>query len=220
MEENVAVYTALREHILQKENQIANETIYMYVTYFALLAIGSIWNSWFSLVSFISLIVFQSMINGDQFAVTKASLYIRIFFETKRNDIHWEQLHQDPYCLSVISGTVNKTVGWYICKYGATILSILSFLSIIIPILHDSNYHLYALTSVETIRSIIAFILCSITIYMNKLYFTLRDNKNSNEKLAQAIEAFYKTVKEESISNISTMKAENHNDVSQFSKSN
>lgn len=88
MNENIAVYEALRAHILQKESQIANETIYMYVTYFALLAIGSIWSSWFSLVPFFSLIVFQSMINGDQWAITKASAYIKIFFEEPRDDIH------------------------------------------------------------------------------------------------------------------------------------
>lgn len=29
MNENIAVYEALRAHILQKESQIANETIYM-----------------------------------------------------------------------------------------------------------------------------------------------------------------------------------------------
>lgn len=103
MNENIAVYEALRAHILQKESQIANETIYMYVTYFALLAIGSIWSSWFSLVPFFSLIVFQSMINGDQWAITKASAYIKIFFEEPRDDIHWEQLHHD--ILERLAGT-------------------------------------------------------------------------------------------------------------------
>ncbi len=108
MKEDISVYNALREHILHTENQISNETIYMYVTYFALLVIGNIWDEWMSLASFIDLIVFQSMINGDQWSVTKASIYITIFFETKHRGIHWELLHQDPEYKSVFSRTVKK----------------------------------------------------------------------------------------------------------------
>lgn len=81
MEEDLSVYVALREHILQKEGQIANETIYMYVTYFALLAIGSIWKNWMSLLPFVGLIVFQTMINEEEWEIGKASVYIKVFLK-------------------------------------------------------------------------------------------------------------------------------------------
>ena len=93
--ENLIVYQSIREHILQKETEVTNELTYMYVTYFGLLVSGAIWSSWLSLVSFIDLIVFQAMINRSQLSITKATMYIQIFFEEKRGDIHWESLHQD-----------------------------------------------------------------------------------------------------------------------------
>lgn len=203
MNENIAVYEALRAHILQKESQIANETIYMYVTYFALLAIGSIWSSWFSLVPFFSLIVFQSMINGDQWAITKASAYIKIFFEEPRDDIHWEQLHHDIFLLSVVNGTINRTIGWYIYKCGATILSVLSFLSILLPILHDVDYQFNLISAYLAVRIVAALILCMITVYMNKQYFPLRDERDTNQSLVTAIRTFYKEVLQNNSTNLS-----------------
>lgn len=191
MQENIAVYEALRAHILEKENQIANETVYMYVTYFALLAVGSIWNSWISLVPFFSLIVFQSMINSDQWSITKASTYIKVFFEEPYKNIHWESLHHDTFCMSVLNEKLNKTVGWYISKWGATTLSFLSFLSILFPELHEANYNFYGIPSFSTVRIVIAAILCVITIYVNKQYFPVRNEKNGNLQLENAIRAFY-----------------------------
>lgn len=200
MEENLAVYETLRAHILQKENQIANETIYMYVTYFALLTVGSIWNSWISLLPFLILIVFQSMVNSDQWAITRASIYIRVFFESKRNDIHWESLHQDSFCIAVFTGATSRTIGWYICKWGAAILSLLSFLAILVPILHGANYQLNEISSYLTAEIVIAFILCMIAIYVNIQYFASRDEQSRNQKLAQAICDFYAKAAKESVS--------------------
>ena len=80
MKENIAVYETLRNSIVSCEERIANEKIYMYVVYFAMLAF-SFERSWMILVSYLVLIVFQTLINGDRMAVEKASTYIRIFFE-------------------------------------------------------------------------------------------------------------------------------------------
>lgn len=196
MGENIVVYEALREHIIHKEDQIDNETIYMYVTYFALLAVGTIWNSWISLAPFISLIAFQSMINGDQWSVTKASLYIKIFFETERNDIHWELLHQDPFYLSVHFGTIKKTVGWHVCKYGSTFLAILSFLAILVPILHASNYQIDSISPASIIRITLALALCIVTVHVNRQYFSLCDSEGPSKNLAKVINDFYKNYKD------------------------
>ena len=198
MQEDITVYEALRAHILQKEGQIANETIYMYVIYFALLTIGSIWNDWMSLLSFVSLIVFQSMINEEQWEIGKASIYIRVFFETQCSDIHWESLHVDPFYSSVFLSTIRKTVGWYISKCGATILSILSLVSIIIPILYTYNYQISNIPLIPSARIIFAVLLCIVTIFVNKQYFSVRESEKVKIGLTDAISTFYKNSRKDS----------------------
>lgn len=190
IQENIVVYEALREHILHKEDEMTNETIYMFVTYFALLAAGNIWNSWLSLISFIDLIVFQSIINESQWSVTKASMYIITFFESKRNDIHWELLHHDPFYLSVWKET-NVNIGWYIYRFGTSLLSIISLLTILIPPLHSANYQFNALPTTATAQIFIAIALCLVTVYINTLYFSVQGNKELHGKVEQAIIEFY-----------------------------
>lgn len=214
MKENIAVYESLRAHILQKESQIVNETIYMYVTYFAVLTVGSIWNSWFSLLPFFSLIVFQSMINTDQWAITKASTYIRVFFEEPRNDIHWESLHYDTFCLSVLNSTCNKTIGAYIYKWGTTTLALLSLLSILIPILNETNYQVLTIPSYEVVRMLVAFILFMVTVYVNKQYFLLKSGQGADQQLANAIGEFYRKSVNESSSAPNMQNLEKRNESS------
>lgn len=198
MKENLVVYSALRDHILHKEDQISNETIYMYVTYFALLAVGSIWNQWVALATFIDLIVFQSMINGDQWSIIKASIYIKTFFETKSDDIHWESLHTYPYYQSVFGETIRKTVGWNICKRGAEILSVFSFLSILFSELSKCNYSYQNILPGAAIRIALAFFLLLTTIFVNKQYFSLRGNRDMDKKLEQVMDEFYGKAERES----------------------
>lgn len=189
MKENLVVYEALRAHILQKQNQIANETIYMYVTYFALLTVGSIWDNWIYLLSFLTLIVFQSLINSDQWAITRASVYIRIFFEEKHYGIHWESLHQDS---DVFSGAIIRTIGWYFSKCGATILSLISFIYTFFTILHEVNYQLNSITFYLAAKIIFAFFLCMLTIHVNIQYFSSRDEQGVNlKKFTEAVRDFY-----------------------------
>lgn len=195
MKESMSVYEALREHILQKECQITNEIIYMYVTYFALLTIASIWNDWMSLMTFIDLIVFQSLINEEQWEIGKASVYIEIFFEKQYDDIHWETLHRDPFYIAVFSGSIRKTIGWYISKCGSSILSILSFLSIFIRILHASSYQLFSISFDPAMRIVLAFLLCMITICVNRQYFSVREGERLKRSLTEAIKEFHANMK-------------------------
>ena len=163
----------------------------MYVTYFALLSIGAIWNSWISLVTFISLIVFQSMINSDQWSITSASIYIRIFFEEQRNDIHWELLHADSM-FSLAYEAANENLGWYFRKYGASFLAMFSLLAILLPPLRESGFNFYNLSLSDLIQIMFAFILCILTIYVNHLYFSLRNNNGNNaQRLSDAVRLFY-----------------------------
>lgn len=193
MQEDIAVYEALRAHILQKECQIANETIYMYVSYFALLAIGSIWNDWISLLPFLVLIVFQSMINEEEWEICKASMYIKTFFEKQRKDIHWESLHEFQSYSLVFSNIIHKTIGWYISKCSAIILSVLSFVCILLPILHNYNYQILNVSFAPTARIIFAGLLMTVTIWINRKFFSIRENEKLKSKLAEAIKEFYET---------------------------
>lgn len=191
MEENIAEYEALRAYMLHKENEIMNETIYMYVTYFALISIGSIWNSWLSIITFLDLIVFQSMINGSELSITKASIFIRVYFESSRSDIHWETLHTDEKFRRAYD-KLNHSIGWFLCKYGATILATTSYLSILWQVCSTLEWNLNDLTLVQVIQIFLALGLCLLTIYVNRLYFVTRDEKNSKsrQELTNSIKSF------------------------------
>lgn len=181
--ENLIVYQSIREHILQKETEVTNELTYMYVTYFGLLVSGAIWSSWLSLVSFIDLIVFQAMINRSQLSITKATMYIQIFFEEKRGDIHWESLHQDSKFLSAYN-KVNGNIGWRLCTYGATILAIVSFLYVLIPVLYVYKMSFNLVEPQDIIRVLIAAVLMILTSYVNYLHSaTLNGEKSENLRI-------------------------------------
>lgn len=192
MRENLLVYEALRENILHKEDSITTSIIYMYVTYFALLAIGFVWNHWISLISFIDLIVFQSMINSNQWAVLKSSYYIKIFFENERNDIHWETLHGDKR-YKLVYDEVNRNVGWYFCKYGSSFLSVISFLAILFSNMQICAWDFEALFVSAKAQIVLSFILCIVTVYINLQYFHMRNEENDcvSQKLFAVIHTFY-----------------------------
>lgn len=193
MEENIAEYELLRENILHIEDRITNEVIYMYVTYFALLAISSIWDNWLSLISFIDLIIFQSMINTELWGLKKSSIYINVFFETKRNDLHWELMHINPSYDSAYS-KINKGLGWYICKGSSSFLAIVSFLVILIPILHLSNWNFCAISDEEFAKIVLSLVLCALAISINEKYFRIRDDKTVDDQLFDLIKNFYKNI--------------------------
>lgn len=187
--ENLIVYQSIREHILQKETEVTNELTYMYVTYFGLLVSGAIWSSWLSLVSFIDLIVFQAMINRSQLSITKATMYIQIFFEEKRGDIHWESLHQDSKFLSAYN-KVNGNIGWRLCTYGATILAIVSFLYVLIPVLNIYRMNFNLVEPQDIIQVLIAAVLMILTAYVNYLHAATLSCEKS-EDLRIVMRGFY-----------------------------
>lgn len=78
--EEIAVYEALRNSIVSIEERVINTKCYMYVLYFTLLGFGLEFPH-LLIISYLVLIVFQTMINGDKLGAEKASAYIRIFFE-------------------------------------------------------------------------------------------------------------------------------------------
>lgn len=82
--EELIVYEMVRNTIISCEERVRNETIYMYVIYFAMLSFA-FENNWLFLVTFIVLISFQSMMYADRLSIEKASAYIQVFL--KRADI-------------------------------------------------------------------------------------------------------------------------------------
>ena len=181
MQENIVVYETLRNSIISCEERITNEKIYMYVVYFTLLAFG-FEHRGMLLVSYLVLIVFQTLINGDRIAVEKASTYIRVFFE-ENSDIHWETLHKEQQHLKAyIEATRN--VGWYIEKYGASLLALISFLVLLIISLQQ-----YGLPLGLVIELILAGLLCIVVIFINtKLYI---NNGDTGGDLENSIREFY-----------------------------
>lgn len=197
MQEDISLYNSIRENILHIEDRILNATIYMYVIYFTILTISSsssTLSSWAILITFIDLIVFQSMINNELWALKKASIYINVFFESKRNDMHWELLHIDGNYDKTYNRT-NKKIGWYIYKYSAAFLALISLLAtlfseIYVFILENSVCILSSFSSI--IKIILSIILCILTIHINKSYFRIRDSKVDIEaELFNFMEEFY-----------------------------
>lgn len=192
MKEDLAVYQALRENILHKERIYIDLTINMYITYFALLAAGVFWSSWLSLISFLDLIVFQSMINSNQWSLSKASFYISEFFEKEYDNIHWESLHRyKTYCINYASFTRN--IGWYICKLGASFLAVISFSAILFPNLIATKWDFIALSPIVTVQICIALALCLLTIYINAIYIRMRnDPQYCDERISDIIQHYHK----------------------------
>ena len=90
--ENLHVYDTLRNEIIQMEESQMTYTVYMYTVFFAVFAFGLKYRILFLLAQIV-LIIFQSLINYRVWLRHKVSAYIITFFETPRNDIHWESLH-------------------------------------------------------------------------------------------------------------------------------
>lgn len=172
----------------------------MYVIYFAILTISatsSALSSWAILFTFIDLIVFQSLINNELWSLKKASIYINVFFESKRNDMHWELMHRDENYDKMYSRT-NKNIGWYIYKSSAAFLATISLLVIIFSELHvltlDNSADILSFVS-SIVKISLSAILYLLTIHINRLYFRMRSGKlngnNANTELFNFLEQFY-----------------------------
>lgn len=189
-QEHIAVYETLRSSIISCEERIVNEKIYMYMAYFALMTFG-IDRRWTVLFSYLLLIAFQTLINGEKMSVKRCSTYIRVFFEN-RNDslIHWETLHtkeNEDY----IQSYVRKTRGaiWHhIEKFSASFLAITSLLILLFTSLQEYNFS--ELPSGLTIEIIFSVLLCVFVIYINGKLYT--DDKDSEDTWEKDIKDYYK----------------------------
>ena len=171
--EQLAEYEALRNSIISCENKISNETIYMYIAYFALAAFG-FEQIWVLFLSYLVLIVFQTMVNEDRVNIERTSTYIRVFFED-RYDIHWEHLNADGKHMDVFR-KYYRTIGWYITKFGPSILAFLSTICIVRILLNKDNS---STISVTIAQLMIAILLFHTVLYLNRKYY-----ENNKRKLS------------------------------------
>lgn len=112
IQENMVVYESLKNSALHCEDGIRNARLQMYTVYFVMLPFSFAYHGIF-LVTFIVLIAFQTIINTEKIAIERISSYIRVFFEEKRDDIHWSLLNKDSIHLDSYSKQY-KNLGWYI----------------------------------------------------------------------------------------------------------
>ena len=181
--EEIAVYEALRNSIVSIEERVINTKCYMYVLYFTLLGFGLEFPH-LLITSYLVLIVFQTMINGDKLGAEKASTYIRIFFEESR-EIHWESLHKDPNHYQAYK-KVTRDIGWYIDKYSAVILAVISFILFALSIHAKTNENCIML--LDVVNLFISFLLCALTIYINIKQYS--NNGKDLGKIEETIREF------------------------------
>lgn len=190
IQENIVVYEALRNTVLHCEDGIRNAKIYMYTVYFALMSFGFKYRLLF-LISFVVLIAFQAMINQDRLAIQRASSYIRVFFETKRDDMHWSLLNKDKSHATTYTEQY-KNIGWYIDFAGASILSAFSFLIILITNLYYCRFRICKVPTIAWLEIVFAILLCGLTIYTNKKSYIVSTKNNAAIKIIDAsVEDFY-----------------------------
>ena len=178
MEENMAVYEALRNELIRLQEATTNETIYMYITYFALLTFGYKYE-WMLLVSFIVLIVFQSIITREWWLITKCSAYICTFFEIPRKDMHWESFHRfDKY--KELNNKLDKELYWRIYRWSATFLAGVSLIALIILAFEKYSKNGFSLSEVVII--IAGIILFHVVLFTNRRVFSKSDEDTTGLK--------------------------------------
>ena len=189
-EENEMAYSALRDTILHCEDGIRTARIQMYTVYFVMLGFG-FERQWLLLVTFLVLISFQAMINEGRIAVERASSYIRIFFETKRNDIHWSLLNKDEEHLSVYRLRF-QNIGWHVNTVGASLLAVVSLVTLLVTNLNKYGHQLCELPASVWIEAVIAAVLCFTVFRVNGKYYTGKKRHRSTIKdIDASIEQFY-----------------------------
>lgn len=190
-EEELSVYEALRNSIVSAEERVINTKCYMYVLYFTLLGFGLEFPH-LLMVSYLVLIVFQTMINGDKLGAEKASTYIRVFFEESRA-IHWESLHKDSKHYQVYK-KATRDIGWYIDKYSATILSAISSILFTLSVFQKSIGD--CVLPLDVVSLFVSYLLCGLAVYINLKQYS--NNGKATGEIEETIREFKATCYKES----------------------
>lgn len=185
LKESDMVYKALRDSIIHCEDGMRSSRHCMYSVYFIMVTFA-FQQRWVFLLSFLVLISFQSMINSGHLAVERMSTYIRIFFESKRDDIHWERLNKDPKHTAVYQTTC-RDFGWFINTASSSLLAGASLIGMVIATVetYGSNYR--AFPPDAWVGMCTALLLFFLVLCVNKKIYLNRDSSESKDKATIAI---------------------------------
>lgn len=192
MKEDKVEYEAIRNEIIRLQDSITNETIYMYVTYITLFSIGFSY-IWGFLASFIVLVVFQSMINENQWELKKCSIFLKVFFEECYGDMHWERLHTFKYYKTIRTIRENK-LGWKIYKWSSSFLALISLLALMFTIIKQVGINV---STYEVLVFLTSFCFVSLILYINAS-FSYKEGK-SDDALRDCIEEYLKSINSKEI---------------------
>jgi len=185
IQESELVYSALRNELILIEEMQRNMYIYMYSIYAVLYAVGVQFGNIFFLLTYIVLIPFQSKIDLYNWSITKMSIYIRVFFEEKRNDIHWESLQTYPLLIRAEKHKKNTLAGIF-SRYDAALLGCLATISFIfIEIKKFFSFNANSITIscskdsliISCFFIILSIVLAFYTIIITKQSFPKKDNE-------------------------------------------
>ena len=185
--ERMEVYSALRDEAIRLQGEQSSFILAIYTIYAALLAVG-MHRTPVLFATYMPILGFQSMINYKSWQIAKVSLYIRVFFENRRWDMHWSGLHAYDEYLHIHKKMTQSLEG-ILRNTGSIILSSLSTILVIYQRL--SIYNLTDLTMVNrdyiaNIMSAIlheagyilpAIVLCGFCFYLNICFFTYGKKK-------------------------------------------
>jgi len=190
-EESDLVYQTLRDTIIHCEDRIRTAEIYMYTVYFTLVGLGFSFNRHLLLLAFFVLIVFQSMVNSDRIAIVRVSSYIRVFFETPRNDMHWESINMDPNHQMVYSA-LHRDIGWRANVEGTAILSVATFFIVLYKMVDAYDYTMKNILGRDWIELMVALFLSGMAIYINtRRYIDKGSTNHKLETIDASINKFY-----------------------------
>lgn len=166
MKESDMVYETLRNSIISQEEQSHNTWLYMFVLYFTLFALGWEWSNNLFLISLLVLVIFQADLNFKQYAIHRLSVYIDVFIEQKRTDIHWESLNYSEESLNQRKYMPNIFTR-FVSKWSSCILGFISSSLFFNGLTKNESYDLWLII----VLTIICVILLILLIILNYVFY-------------------------------------------------
>lgn len=90
IKENLCVYESIRNEIISMEMMQRTLWIAMYASYLTVFVLAIERSYYLLFITYIVLVPIQAQILRYKGAIIRLSNYIKIFFESERDDIHWE----------------------------------------------------------------------------------------------------------------------------------
>lgn len=122
-------YDSIRNELIAMEEIQLNLWIAMYASYFTLFVLAMQWSYYILLLTFIVLIPFQSKILRYKWSIIRMSMFIVVFFESERKDLHWETFHSCSDEFKQYCKKFNKGLSSIFSETGAVQLGVISMIT-------------------------------------------------------------------------------------------